>query len=172
MSVDGKTFLKLAWVMASAACFIFPLLLIPFDNLHSWTGQITGDMIFGMVVLTFPAGLLYLLAVGCVLFMLSPSELPVSFYVLLWFGFFVTGYLQWFHFLPDLLERRSLSSKQSLTTLGLSEGNDKGKGDKSRRARRRRRASQTQLTDRQVLQFEETRLTPLERVISERSHKN
>ena len=171
MSVDGKTFLKLAWVMASASCFIFPLILIPFDNLHSWTGQVAADMIFGMLILSFPSSLLYLLAVGCVYYMFSPFELPVTFYVLLWFGFFVTGYLQWFHFLPDLLNRQNSSNGQSLTTLGLGEGKDAGQGNKRRRARRRRRASQTQLADKQVLQFEEIRLTPLERVIGERSNE-
>ncbi|MBV9209035.1 MAG: hypothetical protein JOZ52_00315, partial [Acidobacteria bacterium] len=113
MSFDGKTFLKLSWVLACVSCFIFPLILIPFDGLHSWTRTVLADMGFGMLILAFPSGLLYLLAVGVLVYMFSPNELPVSFYVLLWFGFFVTGYMQWFHLLPHFLNR------QGLTTLNL-----------------------------------------------------
>jgi hypothetical protein len=169
MGVDGKTFLKLAWVLASISCFIFPLLLIPFDNLHSWTGQITRDMMVGMVFLSLPMSLLYLLAVGCVVYLLAPFDMPVSFYVLLWFGFFVTGYLQWFHLLPHLLNRPNGIDGQSLTTLGLDNGKEANAAKKRHRQSRsrRRKAAPAQLDNKQVLQFDEIRRTPLERVIGD-----
>jgi hypothetical protein len=52
MSADSKTFLKLAWTLAAIGCFIFPVILIPYDGSpQSWLGQITTDMLFGLTTL-------------------------------------------------------------------------------------------------------------------------
>ena len=131
MSVDGKTFLKLAWVDGVPHRCL--------DHMYKQPIAVTRDMLFGMVVLSFPAGILYLLAVGCILFLLSPFELPVSLYVLLWFGFFVAGYLQWFHLLPQLLRKHNGINGQSVTTLGLD------KIEAAVTAKKRRRPSRAHL---------------------------
>ncbi len=167
MSKDIKTFLKYSWIAASVACFILPLLLIPLDELGHWPGDAAGDMTLGMFILNFPVGLLYLIVLSLIFYIFSPHlhDLPVSFYVLLWFGFFVTGYLQWFHLLPHFFNRQ-----KSLTTLGLS-NIEVEKGERKRRRRtsraRKRKAPQAQIESKPVLQFEQPPRTPLEKVISE-----
>ncbi|MBV9958728.1 MAG: hypothetical protein JO360_09920 [Acidobacteria bacterium] len=162
MSADTKTFLKLAWTLAAIGCFIFPLILIPSsDSVPGWVERASVDMSFGMLVLSFPAGLLYLLAVAFLLHAFMPFNVPVSLYVVLWFGFFVMGYLQWFHLLPGRFRR------EGLTTLGLDEKEAVATSRRPHRPRRRRKSAPAQLTEKQVLPFEATRRTPLERVISE-----
>jgi hypothetical protein len=162
---DLKTFLKCSWMVASVACFVLPLLLIPVNELGHWPADAAGDMTLGMFILAFPLGLLYLLILCLIFYVLSPSvhDIPVSFYVLLWFGFFVAGYLQWFHLLPYLFNRQ-----KNLTTLGLSNIEvEKGERKRRRRTSRPRKASQAQIESKPVLQFEPPRRTPLEKVISE-----
>ena len=162
MSADSKTFLKLAWTLAAIGCFIFPVILIPYDGSpQQWIRQVTADMFFGLTVLSFPAGLLCYFLLASVFYLFSPFDWPVSFYVLLWFGCFVAGYLQWFHFVPSRFKR------ERLTTLGLDETAATGKARRPHRSRRRRKAAPAQLDEEQVLSFEAARRTPLERVISE-----
>jgi hypothetical protein len=167
MSKDIKTFLKYSWIAASIACFIIPLLVIPEEGFKHWPVEAEGDMGFGMFVMAFPASMLYMLFLALVFYLIASShyDLPASFYVLLWLGFFVTGYLQWFHLLPYFFNRQ-----KSFMTLGLS-NIEVEKGERKRRRRtsrsRKRKASQAQIESKPVLQFEQPRRTPLEKVISE-----
>ncbi len=166
MSNEVKSFVKLSWVIASIACFILPLMVIPIGSFEHWLSRAGKDMAFGMVILTFPSGLLSFLVLAFIFHVVfSIHDQPVSFYVLVWFGFFVTGYLQWFHVLPNLLNR------QNLTTLGLAQTEALPEGQKRRRAsrsrRRSRHAPQTQLGDKSVLPFDVIRRTPIEKVISD-----
>jgi hypothetical protein len=167
MSVDSKRFLKFAWILASVACFVIPTVIIPFDNARGWLGRVGPDMVFGMLVLSFPVGALLLLAVAYLVDIFMPIELPISMYVLLWFCFFVTGYFQWFHLLPRLLDKFSGSTSRSLTTLGLEKnGAVRCRHERKHRRRSSRRAIVApQVDETQVLQFHEIRRTPLERVI-------
>jgi hypothetical protein len=167
MSNEVKSFVKLSWVVASIACFILPLLVIPIGGFDHWLDRAGEDMAVGMAILTFPAGLFcgFILVLFFSTFFASHSQ-PSSFYVLLWFGFFVTGYLQWFHLLPYLLDR------QNLTTLGLAQTEALPEGKTRRRASRSRRRSRhapppPQLADKSVLPFDAVRRTPLEKVISD-----
>jgi|GEM_PF-6748800 len=167
MSKDIKTFLKYSWIAASVACFIIPLLVIPEEGFKHWPVEAESDMGFGMFVLAFPVSLLYMLLLAVVFYLLAPShyDLPASFYVLLWLGFFVTGYLQWFHLLPYFFNHQ-----KSITTLGLTNIEAEKVERKQRRRTTRsrgRKASQAQIESKPVVQFEEPRRTPLEKVISE-----
>jgi hypothetical protein len=85
----------------------------------------------------------------------------------LWFGFFVTGYLQWFHLLPHLLNKQNRHHKHGFTTLGLEQDEEASVSSKRHRPRRRHKPAPAQLNDKQVARFEELRRTPLERVIGE-----
>jgi len=167
--MSTKTFLKLAWTLASIFCFILPLLVIPFDDWHGLVGRVGPDMSFGMLILTFPMGVLYLVAALIVYDVFFTSQLPVSALVLLWFGFFVTGYVQWFYLLPLLLDKHSSLRSRSITTLGLEKGSERNTKRKkhSHKRVRKARTAVAQMDSRQVLQFDEIRRTPLERVISE-----
>ncbi len=153
-------------MLASVACFILPLFLITPERFSHWMSVAAAaeDMGIGMFVLSFPFGLLFMLAAVFIFYALAPHphNLPVSFYVLLWFGFFVGGYLQWFHLVPHIFNRQP----DSLTTLGLSEI-EAPKTNRKRRRRRAHKPSQPLLESKPVLQFEGARRTPLERVISD-----
>lgn len=173
MISDSKTFLKITWTLASVSCLLFPLLVTPFyqdDYIQGWLRRITGEMLFGMLVLTFPLGVFYLIAILILASTFMPRELPVSSYVLMWFGFIVVGYMQWFHLLPKLLDRKNKINNQSLTTLGLERSSESvSKKKRRRRTRARRHVSvPAELEAKNVLEFDISRHSPLERVISDR----
>ena len=139
MISDTKTFLKVTWTLASVSCFLLPVLLTPFyqeDYVQGWLRRVSAEMLFGMLVLTFPLGVFYVIAVLILASTVFPNEFPVSAYVLMWFGFFVVGYMQWFHLLPKLLDRKNREKNQTLTTLGL-EMCTESRAKKKRRRRTR-----------------------------------
>jgi hypothetical protein len=173
MISDSKTFLKITWTLASVSCFLFPLFVTPFyqeDYGQGWLRRVTAEMLFGMLVLTFPLGVFYLIAILILASTFMPRELPISSYVLMWFGFVVIGYMQWFHLLPSLLDRRNKTNNQSLTTLGLERSSESGARKKRRRRTRARRHVNVpaELEARNILEFDISRHSPLERVISDR----
>jgi hypothetical protein len=166
MNNDAKIFLRCAWIAASVSCFLLPIVLLPVDGDGHWPSKVAGDMTIGMLILSAPASLLVIAAVAIILLMFAPPfyNLPVSLYGLLWFSFFVAGYLQWFHLLPDLANRT-----KSLTTLGL---NTPQPVEKRRRQRRRRQRAPKELGPASfeptpALQFDSARRSPLEKVISD-----
>lgn len=164
MSDDIKIFLKCTWVMASIACFVLPLLMSPEDGFRQWLVDAQGDMGVGMFFMAFPISILYMLVLAAIFYVLSPSpyDMPSSLYVLLWLGFFLSGYLQWFHLVPHFFNRQ-----KSLTTLGLAQTEFTEKVQRKRRPPRRRKRKPAQLESKPVLQFEPQRRTPLERIINE-----
>jgi hypothetical protein len=73
MISDSKTFLKVTWTLASVSCFLFPLVVTPYyyeDYAQGWLRRVSAEMLFGMLVLTFPAGVFYLIF----LIILSPQD--------------------------------------------------------------------------------------------------
>lgn len=73
-------------------------------------------LIIGMTVLTFPAGLLYVYLFGIVVYGLSSVGIELHQYekievCLLWGGFVLIGYLQWFVLLPFI--RKKIPSRQA-----------------------------------------------------------
>jgi hypothetical protein len=123
-------------------------------------------MTIGMVILSAPASLFVIVGVAFILFFSAPPfhTIPVSVFGLLWFSFFVAGYLQWFHLLPNLLNR----TKSGLTTLGLTTPQPAEKrGRRRRRGRARKELSPASCETTPILSFDSARRTPLEKVISD-----
>lgn len=116
-------------------------------------------MILGMFVFSFPASILFALFAIVFSEMFPPYDLPVATYLLLWFGFFLTGYVQWFCVIPNLGKR------QPFITLGLGTSEER---KASKRKRRRRRGRRNRLHNAVIPILDEAGRTPLERVISDR----
>jgi hypothetical protein len=114
MSNQELTFSRYIWLIGCTACFILPILVSPLSDSHDLLHDAIEGMTFAMFVLSFPGSLLFTLVAAIFFLMFSPFDLPVATYLLLWFGFFVTGYVQWFWAFPELFQKRQLIS------LGLS----------------------------------------------------
>lgn len=161
MFKDSKAIIRYAWLLGCVACFILPLLLTPVgdsDSLH-WVHMAIEDMTFAMFILSFPCSIAFVLVVAIYFLMFSPYDMPIASYLLLWLGFFVTGYVQWFWVLPELRQKRQL------ITLGLTQSAER-KAVKKRR--RRKRAPRARLNSSPIPQLDAIGRTPLERVIGDR----
>jgi hypothetical protein len=161
MFKHSKAIIKYAWLLACVACFILPLLLTPVgdsDSLH-WVHMAIEDMTFVMFILSFPCSVGFVLVAAIYFLMFSPYDMPIASYLLLWLGFFVTGYVQWFWVLPELRQKRQL------ITLGLTHSEER-KAVKKRR--RRKRAHRARFNSSPIPQLDAIGRTPLERVIGDR----
>lgn len=93
---------KLIWILATLS-----VLALTFYSLYTYDGN--PDEIFiilnqGMHILSFPAGML-VSAVGYVVESVFEVEFSYFSAVLLWAGYFIIGYLQWFKLVPYLVSK-------------------------------------------------------------------
>lgn len=158
MGKQETSFIKIAWIATSAACFVLPLVLTPAFETRRLIVVAGEEMLVAMFVLSFPCSLVFVLLAATVLSMFSPYELPVASYLLLWFGFFLTGYVQWFRLVP------ALGRKRQFITLGLGK-TETPKVKKKRRRRKRQR--QRRLHEATTLILDAAGRTPIERVIGD-----
>lgn len=112
--------LAIAWLIASALVFVWWIYTYSRGDLSDGL-KVESQMyvILAMSLFTFPTGLLWVVVFSLVLSLLNqfgitrPLMLESS---LMWAGFLVVGYLQWFVFGPRLLakfrEWRSPSARQ------------------------------------------------------------
>lgn len=110
-SENRKVFLRL-WLLVSGIAFILPLWLAPCASIHCTDA--TDAMFLAMLILSFPSSLIFIV----LLVFAGPSPLTSyepGLYLLLWAGFFMTGYLQWCMVAPRFFGRRQM------ITLGISE---------------------------------------------------
>lgn len=92
---------KTMWVSVSILLFSMNLYFYFFDNKNPDYGTV---MIWGMLVLSFPCGLINVYVFGSLfIFFLKYFSLETEYLVqisVLWIGFVIIGYLQWFKLLP------------------------------------------------------------------------
>ena len=104
IQVWGFRLLKIAWMAAEVA-------LVGWAVWLQYQGRTEEQILvfYALNVLSFPAGLLfYMVFSGCMLLFDSSSAGPAADYaftILVWIGFFVAGYLQWFRLVPYLIRK-------------------------------------------------------------------
>jgi hypothetical protein len=155
MSNRHVSFAKYIWVLGCTACLTLPVLVSPVNDSHALSFDAIEEMAFAMFVFSFPGSLIFSMVAAIFFLMFSPFDLPVATYLLLWFGFFVTGYVQWFWVVPELFQKRQLIS------LGL------GRLDEieASKCRRPKRVNPARIDHVPILHRDEEGRTPLERVI-------
>ena len=162
MRVDHTKFIKYAWILL--AITVFRLFLgSHLNNEDSWFAA-EMSMSYGMLILSFPSGLLYFMLAGLI-FDSIHFYTPAS-YFLIWFGTFIVGYLQWFWLIPYL------SRQKEITKLGITQGapiNITSTTSTNQRQVCIRTLEQSADIDASpILQFDENGCTPLERVINKK----
>ena len=103
--MNWRNFLKFAWLLACIAVLLWDLTSCPQranPTLMSECSLLAGAM---MVILSFPSGLLWLWLVSGSAYLVGQLGMDISAVspianLIVWIGFVVVGYLQWFILLP------------------------------------------------------------------------
>jgi hypothetical protein len=123
----GRKLVKTGWSLLCIFVLAFTLAEAIVNSQSSGKYLVAGIfIIYPMMILSFPSCFLWLYPYGWISFALDYIGISgslnfgeASFYVvnfILWLGFFIVGYLQWFKLLPFLLEKwRSRRSHASPT---------------------------------------------------------
>jgi hypothetical protein len=84
-------------------------------TMHYFDGSPESDvdalLIWGMMVMSFPAGLAVILVLGAASYLLGAAlsitvSVTAEYLLWVWLVFLIVGYLQWFTLVPLLLKRR------------------------------------------------------------------
>lgn len=101
-----KNLIKSLWILLSLGILHSSLWLIEIENASDGVYL----LVWGMVALTFPIGLLVGFGWGALAYIYYSSggealESSLPELILLWLVFFAAGYMQWFNWLPQLIKR-------------------------------------------------------------------
>lgn len=112
MNLAIRRFLKTGWIVLCIA--VLMVTLVKFD--HRPDSDISDFLIWSMLVLSVPSGILILLLnAGLAYFLHSAFSITISTtYLTLavtWSLFFIVGYIQWFYALPLIVEKIRASTK-------------------------------------------------------------
>ncbi|MDX9715707.1 MAG: hypothetical protein RBT37_09845 [Dissulfurispiraceae bacterium] len=113
---DGFKFAKIVWSFLCMLVIIFTLKVPIMDSQESDSYFAAGAfIIYPMMVFSFPSGYLWVSLYGGIIYTLDYFGLSVpfsfgrlDFYItnfVLWLGFFIVGYLQWFKLIPFIIEK-------------------------------------------------------------------
>ena len=113
MIKSNQQLVKIGWVFLCVVVLL--ITLYKFD--HRPDSDISDYLIWSMLVLSAPSGVLVLLlnaSLAYVLYNYLSIIIPTTYLTLgvTWLLFFLIGYFQWFYLLPRVAERSGLSKKE------------------------------------------------------------
>lgn len=103
-------FVKLAWMLACVGVLAYVLFVCAQKTVPTLRGECVLLAAVMMAFLSFPLGILWWLLLSAAGYVLSGSNTGFSdesiiVNLVVWGGFFVVGYLQWFSFVPLLIRK-------------------------------------------------------------------
>jgi hypothetical protein len=102
--------LKIVWLIACLAVLVWTFFACGHEANATLRGECSLLTAIIMALLTLPAGILWWLLIGGASHVLSSVGIEIGGAAaiadfVVWFGFFVVGYLQWFKLVPWLIAR-------------------------------------------------------------------